>query len=96
MKAYMIVTNDKYEFPVAFDIFGKKAAAEYLGIEMGCFESCMHRNSWSKKHKYKAVVDEYGTLILQNDLKREAKRKRKIYERNLYLRKVGRKDVLKA
>lgn len=31
MKAYMIVTNDELELPVKMDIFGAKAAADYLG-----------------------------------------------------------------
>ena len=81
MKAYMIVTNDEYEFPVAHDVFGKKAVAEYLGITMDCLNSCILRDHWSKNHKYKAVFDEEATKILQRNHKKEMDKHWKEYHR---------------
>lgn len=49
MKAYMIVTNDELELPVKMDIFGAKAAADYLGIPEQTFWTCLHRDSWCRK-----------------------------------------------
>lgn len=44
MKAYMIVTNDEFELPVKMDIFGAKAAADYLGIPEQTLRTCLHRD----------------------------------------------------
>lgn len=71
MKAYMIVTNDEYEFPVAHDLFGAKAAAEYLGMAVSTFRQCICLNTWSKKAKYKAVIDDEATVRLQTQHKAE-------------------------
>ena len=72
MKAYMIVTNDKFELPVKMDIFGAKAAADYLGIPEQTFRTCLHRDSWCRKtHRYKAVVDEDATIRLRAEHKAE-------------------------
>lgn len=58
-KLYMIVTNDKYEIPVQFDLVGAKAVAEYIGITVQSVRDRIHKNNWGKKLKYKAV--ECGT-----------------------------------
>lgn len=50
MKAYMIVTNDELELPVAMDIFGAKAAADYLGIPEQTLRTCLHRIHGAGKH----------------------------------------------
>lgn len=71
MKAYMIVTNDDLELPVATDIFGAKAAAAYLGIKEQSLRSCLHRGYWSRNHKYKALVDDEATVRLQAQHKAE-------------------------
>ena len=72
MKAYMIVTNDELELPVKIDIFGAKAAADYLGIPEQTFRTCLHRDSWCRKtHRYKAVVDEDATIRLRAEHKAE-------------------------
>lgn len=80
MKAYMIVTNDEYEFQVAHDIWGKKAVAEYLGISMDCLDSCLVRG-WGKKHKYKAVYDEEATIIFREQQKKKMDKHWKEYRR---------------
>ncbi len=72
MKAYMIVTNDELELSVKMDIFGAKAAADYLGIPEQTFRTCLHRDSWCRKtHRYKAVVDEDATIRLRAERKSE-------------------------
>ena len=71
MKAYMIVTNDELALPVKMDIFGAKSAANYLGITEQKFRKCLHRNSWCRKGRYKAVVDENATIRLRAQHKAE-------------------------
>lgn len=73
MKAYMIVTNNEYEWPVAHDIAGAKAAAEYLGMTVQNFRRCLSSGRWSQYRRYKAVVDELGTVEMQES-RREEKR----------------------
>ena len=73
MKAYMIVTNDELELPVAHDIAGAKAAAEYLGMTVQNFRRCLSSGRWSQYRQYKAVVDELGTVEMQES-RREEKR----------------------
>lgn len=108
MKAYMIVTNDEYEFPVAHDLFGAKAAAEYLGIEVSTLRKFLAGRPWSKKLKYKVVIDEEATVRLRAQHKAEmdahwrykkafdpAYRARKsIYEKERWRKKHGRNTEL--
>jgi hypothetical protein len=68
----MIVTNDEFELPVKMDIFGAKAAADYLGIPEQTLRTCLHRDSWCRKtHRYKAVVDEDATIRIRAEHKAE-------------------------
>lgn len=108
MKAYMIVTNDEYEFPVAYDLFGAKAAAEYLGIAVRTFRKCICLNTWSQKAKYKAVIDDEATVRLQTQHKAEMdahwrykrafdpayRARRSIYEKERWRKKHGRNTEL--
>lgn len=73
MKAYMIVTNDDLELPVASGIAGARAAAEFLEMTMQNFRRCLSSGHWSRYRRYKAVVDELGTVEMQEQ-RREEKR----------------------
>lgn len=78
MKQYMIVTNDEYEVPVASGIAGARAAAEYLEMTMQNFRRCLSSGRWSRYRRYKAVVDELGTVEMQESHREE---KREEYRR---------------
>lgn len=53
--AYMIVTNDEVELPVAYDIIGLVGVAKYLNIPLQNVYNYRHYGHW--KGKYKAVED---------------------------------------
>lgn len=76
LKVYMIVTNDQYETPIAFDLVGAKQAAAYLGVSVNRFRKNLCTGIWNHKQKYKAVVDEYGT---EAELERRRKVRKLIY-----------------
>lgn len=63
---YNIVTNDAYEIPLACDLVGTKAAAEYLGMRENYVSRCICTGKWSHLRKQKAVI--VGT---KNDLEDE-------------------------
>lgn len=109
MKAYMIVTNDEYELPVAYDLFGAQDAAEYLGMAVSTFRKCISEcEPWSKKKKYKALIDEEATARLQAQHKAEMdahwrykrafdpeyRARRSIYEKERWRKKHGRNTEL--
>lgn len=56
IKLYMIVTNDEYETPVATDLKGAKAVADYLELSVNRVRKNICTGRWCKKAKYKAVV----------------------------------------
>lgn len=62
IKTYMIVTNDEYELPVKRDLVGAKAVADYLGLSVNRVRKNLCTGVWNHKQKYKAVVDESGTV----------------------------------
>lgn len=56
---YNIVTNDEFEFPIACDVKGKQAVADFLGIKLTQFYRNIKSDKW--KGKYKAVYVGYLT-----------------------------------
>lgn len=52
-KVFMIVTNDKYETPVAMDILGRQAVADFFGITLDMLWRAIKNDKW--KGEYKAV-----------------------------------------
>ena len=56
---YNIVTNDEFEFPIACDVKGKQAVADFLGIKLTQFYRNIKSDKW--KGKYKAVHVGYLT-----------------------------------
>lgn len=58
IKMYTIVTNDEYELPVAMNIKGAKAVADYLGMTVQSVRHRLMRDSW--KGNFKAI--ETGTV----------------------------------
>ena len=51
VKLYTIVTNDKYEFPVAFDLIGAKSVADYMGKKIGTVRKNICSGIWNGKYK---------------------------------------------
>lgn len=50
-KIYDIVTNDKYEFPVAHDCIGAKGVAAYIGIGTQTVRKYISQGKWGGKYK---------------------------------------------
>lgn len=50
-KVYMIVTNDEYEHPVAMDIVGKQACADFLGIKHRTLYNRLRSGTWYGEYK---------------------------------------------
>lgn len=84
---YNIVTNDEYELPVACDLIGAEAVARWLEIAPNTVSSCVYRDHWSKKHKYKAVIIESFNKKLDVA---ERRRRQKAREHKYYLNKKRR------
>ena len=55
---YNIVTNDEYEIPIACDIEGARAAADFLGMSENYMNKCICLGKWSRLRKEKAVIIE--------------------------------------
>lgn len=82
-KTYMIVTNDIYELPVALDLSGAAAVAEFLGVTVNYVRKSLC-NGWSHTVKYKAIVDDTVTVD-PAERKREYERQyRQTHNRNAY------------
>ena len=59
---YNIVTNDEYEFPIACDVRGREAVADFLGIRLTQLYRNLKSDKW--RGKYKAV---YVGYLSKND-----------------------------
>ena len=64
---YNIVTNDEYELPVACDLVGAKAVAEYLGMRTQSVNKCVCSDHWSRYRKLKAIIVDQTTIRLSDD-----------------------------
>ncbi len=71
---YNIVTNDELELPVACDLVGTEAAAEWLGVKKQTISACICKDHWSKHQKYKAIIIESFNKKLPED-ERKARRR---------------------
>lgn len=76
MNRYLIVTNDEMEYPVA-EVIGIKQVAEYLDLSVDRVCKCMKNDTWSKRRKYKAVIDK--RKIKRSDSKSYVRRYSKKY-----------------
>ena len=83
MKTYMIVTNDKYELPVAGEFLGVNDAAEWLGMKVGTIRTYLFKG-FPANNKYKVVVISERQIedMAQHkrDYHREYSRKRRMYK----------------
>ena len=91
IKTYTIVTNDKYEHPVAHDLVGAAAVADYLGLSVNRVRKNLCTGIWNHKQKYKAVVDESATVDGLERRREYGKRYRLKHDRTEYFRKYYRK-----
>lgn len=91
MKNYMIVTNDRYEHPVAHDLSGAQSVADYLGLSVNRVRKNICSGRWNHRQKYKAVIDESGATDAI-ELRREyARHYRFTHDRSSYFRDYYRK-----
>lgn len=83
MKSYMIVTNDKYELPVAGMFNGMDAAAEWLGLKTSTVRGWVYRGT-PQKSPYKVEVVKERQIEdveqYQRNYQREYSRKRRMYK----------------
>ena len=86
IKAYMIVTNDLYELPIKDGLIGAASVAEFLGLSVNRVRKNLCTGTWNHKQKYKAVVDENGTLEELEKRKKESMRKAFMQDRTLYFK----------
>lgn len=91
IKTYMIVTNVKYELPVAQDLIGAAAVAEYLGLSVNRIRKNLCSGKWNHKQKYKAVA--VGSGITDSvERKREYSRRYQFsHDRTEYFRQYYRR-----
>lgn len=68
IKMYNIVTNDIYELPVACDIKGAQAAADYLGISKSNLWRCMKADKWPGKYKAVYIGDFDKTVEVNKNI----------------------------
>ena len=80
IKLYDIVTNDKWEYPVKYNLVGAKQVAKYLGITENMVRQCLCRGRF--KGEYKAI--EVGVRVLSN---KQKKRKQRAYNARQYRRR---------
>lgn len=80
IKLYDVVTNDKWEYPVKYNLVGAKSVAAYLGITENVVRQSLCRGRFSGK--YKAI--EVGVRTLST---KQKKRKEKAYNAKKYLRR---------
>lgn len=95
MKTYMIVTNDEYETPVKMDVVGAKAVAVFLGLSLVRVQHCLSSGKWSKKAKYKAVVDDSVVVDIAERNKEYGKRWRMTHDRSEQMRQYYQKKINK-
>jgi DNA-binding transcriptional regulator PaaX len=80
IKLYDIVTNDKWEYPVKYNLVGAKQVAKYLGITENMVRQCLCRGRFNGK--YKAI--EVGVRVLSD---KQKKRKQRAYNARQYRRR---------
>lgn len=68
---YMIVTNDQYETPVAIDIVGLDALAEYMNYSKSSVCRCF-KLGWGNR-KYKAIITGQAKNLSKEEVKRRGK-----------------------
>ena len=91
MKTYMIVTNDEHETPVKHDLKGACEVAVYLGLSVNRVRKNLHSGVWNHKQKYKAVVDESGTVDAIERRRERCKRYDLTHDRTEYFRQYYRR-----
>ena len=50
-KVYDIVTNDKYELPVKYNLIGAREVGSYMGISENYVRKCLYLGSWGGMYK---------------------------------------------
>lgn len=80
-KVYMIVTNDDYETPIACDIVGAQACADYLGITIKMLWLRFKSDKWDGEYKaidlgYETEIDEFEPNMNVTAISKEEREER--------------------